>query len=126
MKKSNLQFKDPHIEQIDFRISSEQNPDDDMPINIEIKPQINGNEANVKMILKVGNIDQDNKVTTHFYFCGIISSDFIWNENIKDPESMLKISGGTVLLSYLRPILANLTMQAGLRPLNFPFINFTE
>lgn len=35
-----------------------------------------------------------------------------------DPEKMLRVNGGAVLLSYFRPIIAALTMQAGIRPLN--------
>lgn len=48
------------------------------------------------------------------------------SENIKNPEKMLKVNGGAVLLSYFRPIIATLTMQAGVRPLNLPFVNFTK
>lgn len=48
------------------------------------------------------------------------------SENIKNPEKMLKVNGGAVLLSYFRPIIVTLTMQAGVRPLNLPFVNFTK
>ncbi|MBU5477644.1 protein-export chaperone SecB [Eubacterium sp. MSJ-13] len=39
---------------------------------------------------------------------------------------MLKINGGAVLLSYLRPIVSSLTMQAGIKPLHLPLIDFTK
>ena len=126
MKQSDLQFSDPRIEKIDFRICQEENFSDDLPISIEVETESNPycKEAIVTLVLLVGEVNKDNNVTTPFYFNGTIIADFKWNNEIKDPDNMLKISGGTVLLSYIRPILANLTMQAGLKPLNLPFINF--
>ena len=47
-------------------------------------------------------------------------------KEIKNIENMLKVNGGAVLLSYLRPILSSLTMQAGIKPLHIPLIDFTE
>lgn len=127
MEKSNLQFTDPHIERIDFRIG-EDIVNTNMPISIEMETEINPEpkEAIVKLNLIVGEIDDDNEVSTSFYFNGVIAADFKWNDEIDNPDKMLKISGGTVLLSYIRPILANMTMQAGMKPLNLPFVNFTK
>ena len=128
MKQSDLQFSDPRIEKIDFRICQEETIEDNLPISIEVETASNPcvKEAIVALTLIVGELNKDNEVSTPFYFNGVIVADFKWNDEIKDPDSMLKISGGTVLLSYIRPILANLTMQAGLKPLNLPFINFTS
>ncbi|MDU2197563.1 MAG: hypothetical protein E7E21_03970 [Peptostreptococcaceae bacterium] len=128
MERSNLQFKNPHINKIDFRVNDYEPDTDNMPISIEVECEINpiGKEAIVTLDLCVGKINKNNKIITSFYFNGEISADFLWNEEIENPEKMLKVSGGTVLLSYIRPILANLTMQAGMKPLNLPFINFTK
>ena len=127
MKQSNLQFTDPHIERIDFRIS-ENTINDNLPVEIEVKNEINSNqyEAKVSLNLTVGAVDDQKNVTTAFYFDAVISADFKWNEKISDIHKTLKISGGAVLLSYIRPVLANLTVQAGLSPLNLPFVDFTE
>lgn len=126
MEKSNLQFTDPHIEKIDFRIG-EDIVNTNMPISIEMETEVNPEpkEAIVKLNLIVGEIDDNNEVSTSFYFNGVIAADFKWNDEIDNPDKMLEISGGTVLLSYIRPILANMTMQAGMKPLNLPFVNFT-
>lgn len=128
MKKSDLQFSNPRIDSIDFRVNDKNTKIDDMPISIETNCKVNEEkkEAVVNLNLVIGNIDRNNIVNTAFYFNGNILANFKWNNNIKDPKNMLKISGGTVLLSYIRPILANLTLQAGLKPLNLPFINFKE
>lgn len=127
MKTSNLQFTDPHIKKIDFRIGEEV-VNSSIPISIGIEDNINprSKEASIDLNLVIGEISADNEITTSFYFNGTISANFRWKEDIEDLDGTLKVSGGTVLLSYMRPILANLTMQAGIKPLNLPFVNFTE
>ena len=128
MEQSNFQFTDPHIERIDFRISNVKTTSHDMPISIEVKSKTNleDKEATVKLNLIVGEINEDNDAITSIYFNGIIAADFKWDNEVKNPDKMLEVNGGTVLLSYIRPILATLTMQAGLKPLNLPFVNFTK
>ena len=130
MQKSNFQFSNPHIEKIDFRVNETTIDSDNLPISMEIKSEIspNTNEAVTKLNLIVGRLDEDNRdlLLNSIYFDGVISADFKWDKDIKDPEKMLKVNGGTVLLSYFRPILATLTMQAGIKPLNLPFVNFTK
>lgn len=128
MERSSLQFKNPQINKIDFRVNGYEPDTNNIPISIEVKCKISKEEkeAVVSLNLCVGELTKTNGITTSFYFDGIISADFLWDDEIKNPEKMLKVSGGTVLLSYIRPILANLTMQAGMKPLNLPFINFTK
>ena len=128
MERSNLQIKNPQINKIDFRVNDYDPDTNNMPISIEVECKVSKEEkeAVVSLNLCVGELTKSNGIATSFYFNGVISADFSWNDEIKSPEKMLKVSGGTVLLSYIRPILANLTMQAGMKPLNLPFINFTK
>lgn len=129
MKQSDLQFSNPRIEKIDFRVNNNIGNSDNIPICIEVETNAatDCQEAIVKLNLIVGEINEESgEVVTSIYFNGIILADFSWNDNIENAENMLKISGGTVLLSYIRPILANLTLQAGMKALNLPFINFTK
>lgn len=129
MKKSNFQFSDPKIKKITFMVNDDEVLSNEMPISIEVESEMLPfeNEAIVGLTLSVGEYNEEKKTpNTSIYFNGIICAKFRWEDNVRDPESMLKINGGSVLLSYIRPVLANLTMQAGIRPLNLPFVNFTE
>ena len=74
MKQSDLQFSDPRIEKIDFRICQEEIISDNLPISIEVETESNPycKEAIVTLNLLVGKVDKDNKVTTPFYFNGVI------------------------------------------------------
>ena len=129
MKPSDFQFSDPRIEKIDFRIGKNKK-EQNLPIGIEVQTKVNNKQSNaiVRLFLTVGEIDSENEVITPFYFNGTILADFRWQGNFDDEsiENMLRINGGTVLLSYIRPILATITMQAGIKPLNLPFINFMK
>ena len=128
MQKSSFQFSNPHIERIDFRINEATLNSNGLPINMEVKSEIDSekNESVTKLNIIVGELDDNDLLLNAMYFNGVISANFKWDENIKDPEKMLRVNGGAVLLSYFRPIIATLTMQAGVRPLNLPFVNFTE
>lgn len=129
MEQSKFQFSNPHITKIDFRVNEKKIDSNDMPISIEVKSEVNkeNKEAVTALILVVGEVNGENEeLVTSIYFNGTIEAEFKWAEEVKNPESMLKVSGGTVLLSYIRPILATLTMQAGLKPLNIPFVDFTK
>lgn len=129
MQKSSFQFSNPHIERIDFRINEATINSDNLPINMEVKSEIDSekNESITKLNIIVGELDNDKDLLLNsIYFNGVISANFKWNENTKNPEKMLRVNGGAVLLSYFRPILATLTMQAGIKPLNLPFVDFTK
>lgn len=131
MKKSDLQFSNPHLEEIVFYTKEIcENVEDDIPIEINIKVlrKENCNQAIVKFHIAIGEFDMEKDESKYsIYFNATTSANFTWNDNISDNiEKMLRINGGTVLLSYIRPIIASLTMQAGIQPLHLPFINFTE
>ena len=128
MEKSLFQFSNPHIESIFFKINDASKDVNDIPIEINIQSYVHKEEpsAIVKLVLKIGEIAEDDTILSALYFDGCIAAEFRWEEEISDLEKTLKVNGGTVLLSYIRPILATLTIQAGIRPLHLPFINFTK
>lgn len=128
MEKSLFQFSNPHLESIYLEVNDASKDVDDIPIEIGMESFVHKEEptAVVKLRIKIGELADDDTVLSALYFDGCIVSEFSWEEEIPDIENKLRINGGTVLLSYIRPILANLTMQAGIRPLHLPFINFNK
>lgn len=129
MKKSMFQFKNPRIEKISFEVNNNIPCEDNIPLDINVQTFLSDEEniALVKLFLTVGELDDNSKkIKNSIYFSGCIVSEFKWEEEVKNIENMLKVNGGAVLLSYLRPILSSLTMQAGIKPLHIPLIDFTE
>ena len=131
MKESSLQFSNPRIEGVIFKIKEYiQDFEDDIPIDIQINVEKAEQEclALVRLNIIVGELNDEEKELKHsLYFNGVCSAKFRWKKDINNNiDDMLRINGGAVLLSYIRPILASLTMQAGMKPLHLPFINFKE
>ena len=58
----------------------------------------------------------------------IIASRFIWDDSLdtKKVDVFLAQNAPALLLSYLRPIIANATAYTPQKSYNIPFMNFTE
>lgn len=126
MKKSALQFRNPKIEQISFKVNN--NFIEKEKVNIDMSSQINiqkNNEAREAVIKMMLHLTEEGNAPFHMEI--VASSDFRWKEDINfDIDNSLKVSGATMLLSYRRPIVANITMQSGLEAFHIPFIDFSE
>lgn len=127
MKKSALQFKNPKIEYVLFELNK--CFDEQSELSMQMRSEVNINkdtenrEATITLTLE---FDKDS-CNLPFYLKIAASSDFRWRENLSfDIDKTLKVSGSTMLLSYLRPTIANLTMQAGLAPFHLPFFDLTS
>ena len=56
-----------------------------------------------------------------------MASDFKWEDlDEKTVDSMLNLNAPALLLSYMRPIVANITNSSKFPTYNLPFINFKE
>ena len=61
-----------------------------------------------------------------FYIICDISSEFNWDESIKEIRKMLSVNAPALLLSYVRPYISLLTSATEYPAFNIPFINFKE
>lgn len=127
MKPSNFQFINPYITDIYFKV----NPDytkDEFDIQNEISVHINksNDEANIAIVELEYKINSE-EGNTPFNLNITVASKFTWdNLDDKTLDIMLKNNAPALLLSYMRPIVSNITNSAGFPPYNIPFINFTE
>lgn len=125
MKESKFQFTNPKLDKIIFNINEEYTEKLDKKLNYSIKVKrkgIDNKNAIVKLIIEIG----DNK-NSRFYLNLDISAKFNWNDiDDQQIDSFLEVNAPALLLSYARPIVANITMQAGLSPMNLPFMNFVK
>ena len=61
----------------------------------------------------------------HFRWMLVVASDFKWEDLDDDTvEKLLNSNAPALLLSYMRPIVANLTNASNLPVYNLPFVNF--
>ena len=126
MKESALQYKIPKVEYISFERNEDYNEKNELDMQmtsaIEIDKNDENREATITLALELG----EEGTNAPFFLKIAANSDFRWEESVNfDIDKTLKLSGSTMLLSYLRPIVANVTMQAGLPPFQLPFLDLT-
>ena len=127
MNKSKFQFSNPELEKIEFLVNESFNQEKCdgivMQSNTEIKT-LDTKEAYVALSLHIGNETEEQP----FNITVKMSARFFWDESIDDTKvkRLLKINAPSVLLSYIRPLVASMTGSSKYPALNIPFIDFTQ
>lgn len=129
MEKSGFKFSNPKMLNLEFTINRDYNKtkcigtDIGISINNNIS-KINEKEAVVELDVEIGEKSE----LFPFYLRLKIGSKFKLDDEIEGTnfDNLLNINAPTLLLSYARPIISSVTMQAGIKPLNLPFLNFTK
>ena len=129
MKESVFQFSNPVLTELEFgvnrdadKIGSEQQVSLSMEVQVNKKSDIN--EAEVLLKFKLGDKD----ASTPFYVKATEQADFRWGEELSDEvvEQLLNQNAPSLLVSYLRPIITQITASSPYDAFNIPFINFTN
>ena len=122
MKKSNFQLVRQRLLKVEFLVNKKYKPSKDHQIPIEYYPDIkvqkhkNQNSAFVTFNMEIFKNDGSDKYP--FYIALSIQGHFRWNEGLENIDNYLHINAPAVLMSYLRSIVSQLTIQAGFPPLN--------
>lgn len=131
MKNSFFQMKGfPIISNLNFEISDKFNFSENSLLEVEIKINTEvfskeGNEANLKLDVE---IFPDKTKNNPLYLKVTSISSFIWAEGLDENivDSLLKVNAPAIMMSYLRPIISNITTYSGQPPLIIPLIDFTN
>lgn len=130
MKKSAFQFKNPILTQLEFGINKEflnqSNEEQQISVNIDVQVDRKNdvNEAEVSLKFKLGDKDNSNP----FYIIATEKAEFRWEAELKDEavDQLLNQNAPSLLISYLRPIIVQITAASQYDAFNIPFINFTS
>ena len=76
------------------------------------------------MSAKLGGKESDSP----FFLEVKMAVDFRWSDDFNEDkiEKLLRQNGSVLLLSYIRPLVASLSLQAGVGPINIPFLDFSQ
>lgn len=134
MGKSNFQFNNPILENITFTI----NKDFDVKEMIDLPVSINSNvtvydleenateaKANVAVKITIGVLDR----TSPFWVEAVESADFKWTISEytdKEVVGLLNRNAVALLISYVRPIIANITGASKYPAYNLPYIDLSK
>lgn len=128
MQKSEFRFSNPRLVHLNFQLNdSYQKPDgSDKQSALYIDTSINKiqeNEAVVELTVKLGE-----PVDSYPFFIELtMRAKFRLEHEIEETnfENFLEVNAPALLLSYARPIISSITSNAGMKPVNLPFLNFS-
>ena len=134
MEKSRFQFTNPILKRLEFTLHDDfsKRGRTEMGINLSANFQRTQNEdqtlantALVSVTISVGAKDN----STPFYIEAEEEANFKWEENIFTEEqidALLNHNAVALLISYLRPIIANITAASPYPTYNLPYIDLTS
>lgn len=132
MEKSNFQFTNPVLKSINFIVNDDF--ERGRPLNLGIKIKVNvshndeateANSAVVSVTVCIGAKDN----STPFYIEAEESAKFRWAESAFDEkqiDDLLNQNAVALLISYLRPIISNVTSASPYPAYNLPYIDLTS
>lgn len=129
MTVSLFQFINPALSKMEFLINDgfDKNKTEvqmRMNISVNVSKDKDKNKAQVSLICEIG----EKNAEAPFWINAEEKADFKWNDGITEDleEKLLHQNAPSLLLSYLRPIVAQLTAATRYGAYNIPFVNFTE
>lgn len=127
MKKSFFQFQEPFLTMMKFEENALFDRDNFKSFNIETNTQIKKNEeertALVSLSVSVGNLED---APFEIHIC--MTALFKW-EDTEDKtkiDDLLSKNAPSLLISYIRPIIASVTSTSRFPTLNIPFMDFRD
>lgn len=126
MKKSNFQFFNPYLTELQFQTNptfngSDSNTDIEAAFQLHIKKSKEQNAANVELELNANT----EKEEVPFKLIAKVAADFRWEDlDDKAVDAMLRLNAPALLLGYMRPIVANITNSSAFPVYNLPFMDF--
>lgn len=125
MERSKFQFKNPTISKLIYEENKNFEKKNFKGMKIESSTKVerlNELSAYVELELIVGD-----KEDSPFWINIIMGANFEWNDDFEyDLNKMLWCNAPSVLLSYIRPIISNITSNSKYPTLNVPFMNFSN
>lgn len=128
MTVSNFQFSNPRLIKLNFDFFTDFIPKSEQitiksSYRVEERRSADSNKAGVTLIF---TLNPEKQHDVPFTLSASIFSVFNWHDlDESQIDSLLKVNAPALLLSYLRPIVANITANSGMTPYTIPFINFT-
>ena len=127
---SSFQFTTPVLSYLvfepneDFNIQPGKEVQTQIRMGVAVKKSSVSPEATVKLTVEIGARDGDSP----FYIRAVESGNFRWGNELNDEllKHLLDQNAPTLLLSYLRPIIAQVTSASTYDLLNIPFVNFAQ
>ena len=132
MAKSSFQFKEPVVTKAIFEMLR---PPVDMiekKADVHVKHEairVEGkNQAYVQLIVQINKQEDRIAEDALFYAEVAMQSVFLWSDELEttDVDNLLKYNATALLISYIRPLIANMTFMSPVSTINLPFVNVNQ
>ena len=121
MKKSKFQFSNPNLIKLVFEVNPNFDEKSFESLKLESHTKIiktqDQNKANVEMCMDIGGMTNEYPFAIKI----IMASDFMWEDELED--MLLKANATSLILSYMRPIISNITNNSKYPVFNLPFLD---
>lgn len=128
---SSFQFKNPVMTRCRYElIKRDVEPNQNININLTktVSREQGSNEASIELLLQL-NKEGDTVCENAAFFAEVaMASVFTWDASLGEDavNSLLQLNAISLLISYIRPVIANMTYMSPGGALNLPFINVTK
>lgn len=134
VSESEFQFNNPAVTALDFEINDDFNPEafegfDDIEITRRIRmSEGEEQEAIVSIVYDLGQENEASPFKIHIR----MESNFTWTKSMnkldkngdKQIDAFLKYNAPSLIMSYMRPVIANVTNFSKFPAYNIPFMDF--
>ena len=128
---SKFQFTNPalismnYIVNSDFSIKNHSQINIKQKISVDVESYDGRNETSVALQFELGEKDS---IECPFYLVAKEKASFRWDDELSSEQvrRLLNQNAPSLLLSYLRPIISQVTAMSPSGAFNIPFINFTN
>ena len=125
LKESKFKFEKPILKRFSFNENEAFEKKEELKIEIELENEIERKEktGGVSVILKTVNSDE-----IPFFIEIEMYSKFIWEEELTEEEiiNALEINAPSLLISYIRPLVALVTGSSKYPAWNIPFLDMRK
>lgn len=125
MKKSKFQFSNPCLINLVFSINDGFESSNFETLKMTGKTKILKSKEHNNAVVEFSIILGDKSTSSPYYINATMKSEFKWEEGLDEDavDSLLKANAPSLILGYLRPIIANITNMSEYPVFNIPFID---
>ena len=128
---SSFQFTQPLLINSQFEMRRKQKAEDDVQVHLGrkiVRLKDDNKKAIIELKVQLNKAEDQERDDPCFIAEVTMQSMFSWTEETdeKQAEALLNVNAPALLLSYARPIIAQLTSASPLQTYNIPFINMNE
>lgn len=132
---SSFKFRPPVLTDFDFKLNKSMNPDGNKTVPVSLTLQANvarstsAPEATVELTVRI-NYDEDGnkREESPFWIIVTYASNFYWEESLSEDvlDGLLQTNAVSVLLSYIRPLVVQITSASPYPTYHIPFLNLAK